>query len=144
LRLSVFVIFLGFISLNLAFWMVNASQVLPLQQAPYEEPEGITSRLLSVDLSAGNLVIAGSALTAMAIFGFVAGHLIFGGTVGIIIFALMLFVEPVRWLIAGLPIYLEQMGVSYIVVTPLTALIALVFMWFFIGLLFQRPMGDDL
>lgn len=124
--------------------MVNISQVLPMQTATYEEPQSIGARFFSIDLSLGNLVIAGSALTTFAIFGFILGHLIFGGTVGIIIFALMLFVEPIKWLVGGLPTYLAQMGVSYVVVVPVTALMALVFMWFLLGLLIQRPLGDEL
>lgn len=63
MKLTAFAIILFFVCLNVSLYMINETAVLPYwQQSPYEEPAGITGRLVHLDLSAENLLIGATTL----------------------------------------------------------------------------------
>jgi hypothetical protein len=143
MKLTAFGILLFFICLNVSLYMINETAILPYwQQSPYEEPSGITGRLVHLDLTAENLVIGGTTLSVLIIIGYITGHLIFGGTVAIILFAFDLFFPVIKWIIFGLPTFLSQMGVPLVVYSSLTALISAVWFWFLLGFIAQRQLED--
>jgi hypothetical protein len=76
------------------------------------------------------------------ILSYITGHLIFGGTVAIILFAMELFFPIVKWVVFGLPTFLQQMGVSIVIYESITALLALVWFWFILGFVAQRQLED--
>lgn len=144
MKLTAFGILLFFVSLNVSLYMIRETGVLPDYEtiSPYEEPSGISGRLISVDVSTGNLVMAGTALIMAVIIGWATGHLLFGGTLGIILFSLTIFFPALSWVILGLPRFLQQMGVPLAVYTGITALLAVVWFWFLMGFLAQRPLEE--
>jgi hypothetical protein len=143
MKVTAFGLLLFFVALNVSLYVINETAILPYyKQSPYEEPQGIINRLVHLDLSTSNLAIGGAALTVFIILGWITGHLLFGGTVAIVLFAMSLLFEPLKWLIFGFPTFLGQMGVPLIVYTPLTALMSVVFFWFLLGFVAQRQLED--
>lgn len=143
MKLSALGLLLFFVALNVSLYVINETAILPYyKQSPYEEPQGIVNRLVHLDLSTQNLAIGGAGLTVFVILGWITGHLLFGGTVAIVLFAMSLLFEPLKWLIFGFPTFLGQMGVPLIVYTPLTALMSVVFFWFLLGFVAQRQLED--
>lgn len=130
MRLTAFVLFLLFICMNLSFWIITTSQVLPTQQPAYSDPQAI-------------IIMFTVSVTVWAIFTWITGHLIFGGTVALIVFGLGLFLPPIQWLIAGLPTYLGEIGISNIVIVPVSVLVTFTIFWFLAGLFVQRPLQED-
>lgn len=78
----------------------------------------------------------------LIIIGYITGHLIFGGTVAIILFAFDLFIPVVKWVIFGLPTFMAQMGVPLVVYTSVTALMSCVWFWFILSFVAQRQLED--
>lgn len=143
MKLTAFLIIAFFVCLNVCLYIISETAVLPYSEtSPYETPSGISTKLFYVDLSTGNLLIAGTQLIIGTILGFIAGHLIFGGTVAIILFAMTLIFPIVKWVVFGLPTFLAQMGVSIIIYESITALLALVWFWFILGFVAQRQLED--
>jgi hypothetical protein len=133
-----FIVF--FVSLNVAIYLISQTQVLPYQQSPYATPSTIQANLLHLDLSASNLMIGGTTLSVLIILGFITGHLLFGGTVAIIIFAMDLLFPVLKWVILGVPSYMAEMGVPPVIVAVVTALMSAVWLWFLLGFVAQRPL----
>jgi hypothetical protein len=143
MKLTAFLIIAFFVCLNVCLYIISETAVLPYSEtSPYETPSGISSKLLHVDLSTGNLAIAGTQLVIFIILSYITGHLIFGGTVAIILFAMELFFPIVKWVVFGLPTFLQQMGVSIVIYESITALLALVWFWFILGFVAQRQLED--
>jgi len=143
MKLTAFGIILFFVCLNVSLYLINETAVLPhWQQSPYEEPSGIIGRLIHLDLSAENLLIGIVPLTVSWILGWISGHLLFGGTLGIIIFAMDLCFPVIKWVVFGLPIFLSQMGVPLVVYTSMTALMSVVWFWFLLSFIAQRQLED--
>jgi hypothetical protein len=142
MKVTAFGLLLFFVALNVSLYVINETAILPYKQSPYEEPSGIIGRLVHLDLSTQNLAIGGAGLTVFVILGWITGHLLFGGTVAIVLFAMSLLFEPLKWLIFGFPTFLGQMGVPLIVYTPLTALMSVVFFWFLLSFVAQRQLED--
>lgn len=144
MRLTAFDILLFFVALNVAIYLINETAILPYwQQSPYETPTGIQGKLAIVDLSTGNLILSGVTLGVVTALGWITGHLIFGGTVAIFLAALNLVSGIVSWIIFGFPKFLAQMGVPDVVWGSLAAMMSVVWFWFFLGFLAQRPMETD-
>lgn len=154
MRLTAFAILLFFTCLNVSLYLINETAILPhWKQTPYEEPTGITGRLIHLDLSAENLVMGATTLSVAVILGFLTGHLIFGGTVAIILFAMDLLFPVLKWVVFGLPSFLGQMLYTTdmtvleqaqvtAVISGLTALMAAVWFWFLLGFIAQRSLED--
>lgn len=143
MKLTAFGIILFFVCLNLSLYLINETSVLPsYQQSPYETPEGISGRLVHLDLSTSNLAIGTTLLAVFVVIGYITGHLLFGGTVAIILFAFDLLFPVAKWIVFGFPIFLAQMGVPLVVYTTLTALFSVVWFWFLLGLVAQRQLED--
>lgn len=148
MKLTAFAILLFFVCLNVSLYLINETAILPYwKQSPYEEPSGIVGRLIHLDLSLENLAIGGTTLTVSAILGLITGHLIFGGTVAIILFAFDLFFPVVKWVVFGLPSFLGQMldttDVRVVaVISGLTALMSVVWFWFLLGFVAQRSLEE--
>lgn len=133
-----------FVCLNLSLYLLNETQVLPnYQMSPFEEPTGITSRLIDFDITVDELLLAGIPLAVAGIIFFVTGNFIFGGTVAIILFALQLLFPVVRWILYGFPIFLGQIGVPIPIVYVIEALLAVVWCWFMIGFIGQRSAWEQ-
>lgn len=140
-RLGAYGIILFFICINVSLYMLNEFQVVgDFEQPPYETPTGIQDMLLNVDLSGENLLMGGTIIAVGIIFGFITGHLVYGGTIALILFALDLLLPVVRWVLFGFPVFLTQIGVDAVIVTSLNVLMAVVWFWFFLGFVGQRQL----
>lgn len=157
MRLTPFVLIVFFVSLNVSISIINFSGVLPTDEKmqPYTQTTDITSMLVHLDLSRENLLIGGSILGVGMMLSWLTGHLILGGTIAIILFGIDLFLPVGKWVIFGLPSFIgsivqvEAMDLATATVinsitAGLTALMAVVWFWFILGFLVQRPVGDDL
>lgn len=143
MKATAFGILVFFVSLNLSLYVLSETDVLPSYELdPYEEPSGI--QLIFVNITAANLlVMGGTSLTIAAIVSVLTGHFIYGGTIGIILFGLQLLFEPVRWVINGFPLFLNQIGVNPIITTIIQTLIAVVYAWFIVGFIGQRSAWEQ-
>lgn len=132
-----------FICLNLSLFLLNETEMLPnYELSPYEEPEQIQSIFLNVSI--GNiLLMAGTSLTIVAIIKILTGNFIFGGTVGLILFALQALFPAVQWILFGFPIFLGQIGVPYMITAVIQTLMAVVWAWFIIGFIGQRSIWEQ-
>ena len=141
MRLTVYPVILFFVCLNLALFMMNETALLgELSRPPYEEPTAIIENLFYLDLSTNTLIMAGTSLVVSIIVGFIAGNMIYGGTVAIILFALNLLFPIVRWVLFGFPIFLAQIGVPTVVITVVNVLMSVVWFWFILGIIAQRQL----
>ena len=128
-----------FVCLNLSLYLLNTTQVLPnYTQSPYEEPAGIQDKLIHFDLSATNLLIGVTVLGVGAIIGYITGHLVFGGTIAIVLLALDLIFPVVKWILFGFPIFLGQIGVPLVITVIIQTLMAVIWFWFIMGMIGQR------
>lgn len=124
--------------------MVNESGVLPPYEVvqPYTEPEDILSKIAHIDLSSGTLLIGITAFAASAIFGILTGHLILGGTVGLILLGIDLVSPIAAWILLGFPRFLVQIGVHPLIITVFTVIFAYPWFWFLLNVILQRPVED--
>jgi hypothetical protein len=143
LRISAFGLILFFVSLNISLYLINETAILPsYSQSPYESPQNIQAKLVHLDLSAENLMIGIVAAAASGLIGLITGHLLFGGTVALIFLAMDILFPIVKWVVFGLPEFMRQMGVPEILYVSVTALMSLVWFWFLVGLIVQRPLEE--
>jgi hypothetical protein len=141
MKLTVFGIILFFVCLNLSLYVLNEEAVVgDVQIQPYEDIDGIDSRLFSIDLTTETLMAALIPIGVGSVLGWVSGNLVTGGTVGLIIGVFNLFSPIARWIIVGFPVFLTQIGTPTIIVTVVQAGMSIVWLWFFIGLLVGREM----
>lgn len=157
MRLTPFVLILFFVCLNVSISIINFSGVLPTGDTtqPYTQPTDIASMFVRLDISGENLVIGGTTLAVGILLGMLTQHLILGGTIAIILCGINMLVPIAKWAIFGLPSFIasalqvESMDASTAIVinsinAGITALMAVVWFWFILGFLVQRPVGDDL
>lgn len=157
MRLTPFAIVLFFVAVNVSLSVIQLTQVLPPDEqiSPYSQPTDITAMLVHLDISTENLVIGGSTIAVMLIIGWFTGHMILGGTLAIVLFALDLFIPVGKWVIFGIPSFVSTMvGVASAdaatalmlngIVAGLTALLSVVWFWFILGFFTGRPTGDDI
>jgi hypothetical protein len=143
MKLTAFVILMFFVTWNVCLYWINETQVLPVKQSPYESPSGIEGKLISVDLSSGNIVIAGTALVMSVLLGWATGHLLFGGTLGILLFGFTILFPVLSWIILGLPRYLQMLGMPLPFYTGIAAILSVLWFWFLMGFLAQRDLTGD-
>lgn len=139
MRVTVYLLILVFICLNVSVYLVNEME--PLGQVgvqPYDSPTGIQGRLISLDLSGENLLIAGVTLGVGLILGQVLGNKLIYGTLAVVLFALDLIIPVVKWILFGFPIFLAQLDVPTPITTVLTTMMAVVWFWFLLGFIGQR------
>lgn len=143
MRISAFGLILFFVSLNVSLYLINETAILPsFSQSPYETPQNIQTKLVHLDLSAENLIIGIVAAATSGLIGLITGHLLFGGTVALIFLALDILFPMIKWVVFGLPEFMRQMGVPEILYVSVTALMSLVWFWFLVGLIVQRPLEE--
>lgn len=143
MKITAFGLIVFFVCMNVSLYVINETAILPYAKInPYEEPSGITGRLVSVDLSNGTLMIAGTGLVMAVIIGWATGNLLLGGMLGVILFGLSIFFPIVSWVVLGLPRFLAQMGVPLVIYTSLTALMSLIWFWFILSFIAQRQLED--
>lgn len=143
MKISAFGLILFFVCLNISLYLISVFGVLPsFQQSPYETPENITTKLVHLDLSGGTLIIGIVAAGVGGLVSLITGHLLFGGTVALVFLALDIIFPLVRWIVFGLPEFMRQMGMAPELYGAVTALMALVWFWFIVGLIIQRPLEE--
>lgn len=133
-------ILLFFVAVNVSLAWITASQVLPIDfTGSTEDPDTIASMFISVDLSTGNLVIGGTVLILFTILGWATGSLVAGGTLGVGIFVFTLVSPIVRWVLFGLPNFLNLMGVPSYITAGVMAMLSVPLFFTVISFLAQRP-----
>lgn len=139
MKATPFTLMLFFVCLNLSLFVINESNVLGSGDvyAPYESPTGMLTLFPSITIE-GLLVSGLTSLGVTGIIGVVTGHLLLGTTVGLLLFALQLVFPLLRWIIAGFPTFLTQIGTPYWIVIPVQVLLSVVWFWFILELLGQR------
>lgn len=125
---------LFFVCLNLGFSIVNETQALPYYITPPETPTSIMGISLDRIITGGIILVVGTLIS------FALGHLLLGGTITIIIFALELLAPVIDWAVFGFPKFLSLIGVPDIISVSLKALFAFIFFWFLVGIVSQRYM----
>lgn len=120
--------------------MINEAGVFPSYEViqPYTDPDDISSKLVHIDLSSGTVLIGFTAFAASAIFGLLTGHLILGGTVGLILLSIDLLSPLASWVLLGFPKMLGQIGVHPLIITVVTILFAYPWYWFMFSFIAQR------
>lgn len=136
MRVTAYSIIFFFVSLNVSLYLIAETQVLPFYLQPFEQPTDITNRLV------GSLTV----LTVGALVAFLVGNALIG-IAGLMLFILNLFLPVFRWIFFGLPEFLtilanttENPALVLTVITATNSLMAVVWLWFFMGFLSQRVM----
>ena len=139
-------ILLFMIAVNVGLYIITASQVLPVNfsdpdnpDSPVTDPNSISSMLISVDLSTGNLAIAGTTLIMGIIISKILGNLILGVTVSISLFVFTLISPLISWVLFGLPRFLNILGTPAYISAGVMALLAVPIFFTVISFLSQRP-----
>jgi len=142
MRVTPFTIIMFFVCLNIGFYIMNESNLVgDINRSPYETPSGIMNKLIYVDLSTENLLIGVMILGAGTLFGLIKGNLIYGGTVAIFLAVIDLVVPIMKWVIFGFPSFLSQIGVPYYIYTSVSAVMSVIWCWFFLSLIAQRELS---
>lgn len=140
MKATPFVIILFFVSLNLSLYIINESDVLGSGDdiyQPYETPTGMLAFFPNADV--GAVLVSGiTTLGVGGIVGAITGHLLLGTTVGLLLWAISLMFPTITWIIAGFPIFLQQMGAPYWIYIPLQVIMSVVWFWFILEFLGQR------
>lgn len=136
-------ILLFFVAVNVSLAWIVTSQVLPVTFVGYEDPTNISNLFLHVDVSTGNLLLAGTALTMSLILGKIAGNLVFGGALGVGIFAFTLFSPIVSWVLFGLPKFLGMVGVPAYITAGVMALLSVPLFFTVLSFIAQRPIEGN-
>lgn len=125
---------LFFVCLNLSFYIINETQVLPRSMEGIETPESITAMTYTPLLASITILIGGLGVTA------IFRQYVFGTTLTLILFGLSVLLQPVQWIVAGFPLFLEAIGVPEVIWIVLSTLFSFVFFWFLVGIATQRYM----
>lgn len=140
MRTTAYGLMLFFISLNIGMYLMNQTAVLgSMQQSPYSTPTDIAAMFVSVDVSGTTLLISGALITA-GIVGWLAGGFVLGAATAVMLGVLNMILTPIRWIVGGFPQFLGSIGVDASIVTALSAMMAFIWFWFFIGFLSQRTL----
>lgn len=138
MRLTVFNMMAFFVCFNLSLYLLNTYHPLGSQHeiSPYSEPSEMIWVTPSLDHE--GIVIAASVVTAAAIIGYLAGNMIVGGSIGLLLLVITLIFPVARWVLFGFPLFLADIGVPSAISDVLVALISFVWFWFFISLFAER------
>lgn len=144
-----------FLGVNVSLALINISQVLPQTSGmtAYTAPQDWTSIFFHVDLSTGNIYIGIALLSATAIFGWIVGRLLFGGIVALMLFVVDLLSPIVSWVFLGIPKFINNILATVptdattsaalgVIMFGITAFLAVVWFWFFLGIFVSRPLED--
>lgn len=133
MRVTAYALIVFFICLNLSFYIIAETEVLPEYKAPYEKPTGIESQFTNV-LTLTIVTVIGAGISA------IMGRFLLGATISLIIWVLGYFLPIVSWVFVGFPRFLAQMGVPEVIYVSLSALMAVVWFWFIMGVFSQRTL----
>ena len=141
-------IFLFFVALNVSIAWIASSGVLPVDFTSTNpdyvtDPTEIGNMFISVDVTTGNLALAGTALIVTTILGWIAGSMVTGGALGVGIFALTLLSPIVRWVLYGFPYFLNLMGVPVYITAGITAMLSVPLFFTVLSFLAQRPIEGN-
>ena len=127
-----------FVCLNLGAFMLNEFEVLGNYKIePEETPLTIQEHIASIDAVDG-LWMGAVGVTVGLLIGLLTGNLVYGGTASLVIFALEVFFPMVRWIVAGFPLFLLQIGAPPGIVTVIGLLQGVVWFWFIFSVLSGR------
>lgn len=144
MRVTAFGLILFFVCLNISLFIYSQANFFSRKEdLPYELPENIMSKFVSLDASSDNLMIGIVTVSVLGIIGWITGRLLLGGFVALVIFALELAFPILKWVILGFPIFLLQIGVPLFIVTGLNALMAVVWFWFILTLIGTRVVEES-
>lgn len=134
------------IAVNVSLYFITVSQVLPVSFSDEDNPdsfvttpENLQNQFLFWDVSEGNLVLAGTGLAVAVIVGWAAGSLVFGGVLGVGIFAFTLISPIVSWILFGLPRFLSMMGIPSWITAGIMALLVVPLFFTVLSFIAQRP-----
>lgn len=144
-----------FLGINVSLALIRVSQVLPQGSGvnEYTQASDLSSLFFKVDLSANNIYIGVAVLSATAIFGWLIGRLLFGGIIALMLFVVDLLTPIVSWVFLGIPKFIQNIldtvptdatttASLQVIMFGITAFIAAVWFWFFLGIFVSRPLED--
>jgi hypothetical protein len=142
MRTTPFTLILFFVALNVSLFIINETNVITSNDVapPYTDPEEIPNLLISFDLTTETLLTGITIAGVGTLIGLIFGNLVNGGLLALVLFALNMLFPVVRWVVVGFPLFLLELGVHQAIVTGITALMAVVWFWFLLGMLGQRQM----
>ena len=142
MRTTPFTLILFFVALNVSLFIINETNVITSSDVapPYTDPEGIPNLLISFDLTTETLLTGITIAGVGTLIGLIFGNLVNGGLLALVLFALNMLFPVVRWVVVGFPLFLLELGIHQAIVTGITALMAVVWFWFLLGMLGQRQM----
>ncbi len=140
MKLTPYLILLFLVAVNGSLYLLNQLEVLPYYKQGTYDPQQMQSKLVAVDVSLNSLALGGIGLGMGIIGGLIAKNLLAGGTVGLILFAISVFLPIIKWALFGIPEFMLQMGVPTVFVAVVYALIAVPYVWFVLGFVSSRTM----
>lgn len=141
MRLTVYSMILFFVCLNLSLFLLNDQNVIgSAEYEPYEDIDTLGGKIFDATPSIESILIGGGAFTVTTIIGLVAGNLIYGAGVGLVLAALNIFFPMIRWAFNGFPLFLAQIGTPTIIVTVVSIGMSLAWAWFILGILVGRDL----
>lgn len=137
-NVGVFSMIFLFVCLNMGAWMLNEFEVLGDYKIEMSEsPLSIQEHLASISAVEG-LLMGAVSVTVGILIKLLTGNLVYGGTAVLVIFALEMFFPMVRWIVAGFPIFLLNIGAPPQIVTIIGLLQGVVWFWFIFSVLSGR------
>ncbi len=137
-NVGVFSMIFLFVCLNMGSWMLNEFEVLGDYKVEMSEsPLSIQEHLASINVIEG-LFMGAVSITIGILIKLLTGNLVYGGTAVLVIFALEIFFPMVRWIVAGFPIFLLNIGAPPQIVTVIGLLQGVVWFWFIFSVLSGR------
>jgi len=138
MRLTVYNMMAFFIMFNLSLFLLNYYTLLGSEfgVSPYASPEEM--QLVSTSLDTEGLTIGLTAVTVGMLFGYFAGNMIVGGSIGLLILATTILFPIVRWVLFGFPLFLSDIGVPAPISQVLIVIFSFVWFWFFISFFTER------
>jgi len=139
-------ILLFLIAVNVSLYWISVSQVLPVNfsdpdnpDSPVTDPSALTTQIIALDLSTGNIALGGTFLVVGLIISQIAGNLVLGGTVAVGLFAITLLSPLVSWILFGLPKFMAIMGVPIFISAGVMAFVSVPLFFTVLSFVAQRP-----
>lgn len=138
MRLTVFSLMGFFVCFNLSLYLLNSFNFFgsEIGISPYSEPAEM--QFVSANLDAQGIVIGAAVVTAGILIGYLAGNMIVGGSIGLLLLAIELIFPVARWVLFGFPLFLSDIGVPTEISNVLIVIFSFVWFWFFISLFTER------
>lgn len=135
------------VCVNVGIYIVHESAVFPASPTAPESITSIQSKLIQLDLSTGNLMIAGTALIMSVIIGrILVGNVVFGGLLGAGLLVFTLVSPIVSWVLFGIPKMMDAVGITAVapyLTIGVSAVLAVPLAWFVFSMLASRPIKED-